>query len=165
MNKALLVGRLTRDPELRHTQTGRAVCQISVAINRPFSNQDGQREADFINVVVWDKQAENLAKYVRKGSQVAVEGRIQTRNYDNNEGKKVYGTEVVAQSVQFLDSKSSTSVAPSSNNYESAVSPFDNNSNNNNVSNNEPMETVDVDKDPFELFGESIQISDNDLPF
>ena len=165
MNKALLVGRLTRDPELRHTQTGRAVCQISIAINRPFSNQDGQREADFINVVVWDKQAENLAKYVKKGSQVAVEGRIQTRNYDNNEGKKVYVTEVVAQSVQFLDSKSSTSVAPSSNNYESAVSPFDNNSNNNNVSNNEPMETVDVDKDPFELFGESIQISDNDLPF
>ena len=165
MNKALLVGRLTRDPELRHTQTGRAVCQISVAINRPFSNQDGQREADFINVVVWDKQAENLAKYVRKGSQVAVEGRIQTRNYDNNEGKKVYVTEVVAQSVQFLDSKSSTSVAPSSNNYESAVIPFDNNRHNNNVSKNEPMETVDVDRDPFELFGESIQISDNDLPF
>ena len=163
MNKALLVGRLTRDPELRHTQTGRAVCQISIAINRPFSNQDGQREADFINVVVWDKQAENLAKYVKKGSQVDVEGRIQTRNYDNNEGKKVYVTEVVAQSVQFLDSKSSSAVAPSSNSYESAGNPFDNTDNN--ISSNEPMETVDVDKDPFELFGESIQISDNDLPF
>ena len=163
MNKALLVGRLTRDPELRHTQTGRAVCQISVAINRPFTSQDGQREADFINVVVWDKQAENLAKYVKKGSQVAVEGRIQTRNYDNNEGKKVYVTEVVAQSVQFLDSKSSSNVSTQSNSYENEASPFENT--NNNISSNESMETVDVDKDPFELFGESIQISDNDLPF
>ena len=70
MNKAMLVVRLTRDPELRHTTTGRAVCQITVAINRPFSSQDGQREADFINVVVWDKSAENVAKYVHKGSQV-----------------------------------------------------------------------------------------------
>mgnify|MGYP005785793625 FL=1 len=158
MNKAMLVGRLTRDPELRHTTTGRAVCQITVAINRPFSNQDGQREADFINVVVWDKSAENVAKYVHKGSQVSVEGRIQTRSYDNTEGKKVYVTEVIAQSVQFLDSKSSTH----SQDYTPNTSPFDNVS-------SEPsgpaMETVEVDKDPFESFGDSIQISDNDLPF
>lgn len=158
MNKAMLVGRLTRDPELRHTTTGRAVCQITVAINRPFSSQDGQREADFINVVVWDKSAENVAKYVHKGSQVSVEGRIQTRSYDNTEGKKVYVTEVIAQSVQFLDSKSSTP----SQDYVSNTNPFDNVS-------SEPsspaMETVEVDKDPFESFGDSIQISDNDLPF
>lgn len=158
MNKAMLVGRLTRDPELRHTTTGRAVCQITVAINRPFTSQDGQREADFINVVVWDKSAENVAKYVHKGSQVSVEGRIQTRSYDNTEGKKVYVTEVIAQSVQFLDSKSSTP----SQDYVSNTNPFDNVS-------SEPsspaMETVEVDKDPFESFGDSIQISDNDLPF
>lgn len=158
MNKAMLVGRLTRDPELRHTTTGRAVCQITVAINRPFTSQDGQREADFINVVVWDKSAENVAKYVHKGSQVSVEGRIQTRSYDNTEGKKVYVTEVIAQSVQFLDSKSSSP----SQDYTPSTSPFDNVS-------SEPsspaMETVEVDKDPFESFGESIQISDNDLPF
>lgn len=158
MNKAMLVGRLTRDPELRHTTTGRAVCQITVAINRPFSSQNGQREADFINVVVWDKSAENVAKYVRKGSQVSVEGRIQTRSYDNTEGKKVYVTEVIAQSVQFLDSKSSTP----SQDYTPNTNPFDNVS-------SEPsspaMETVEVDKDPFESFGDSIQISDNDLPF
>ena len=158
MNKAMLVGRLTRDPELRHTTTGRAVCQITVAINRPFSSQDGQREADFINVVVWDKSAENVAKYVHKGSQVSVEGRIQTRSYDNTEGKKVYVTEVIAQSVQFLDSKFSTP----SQDYTPNTSPFDNVS-------SEPsgpaMETVEVDKDPFESFGDSIQISDNDLPF
>ena len=158
MNKAMLVGRLTRDPELRHTTTGRAVCQITVAINRPFTSQDGQREADFINVVVWDKSAENVAKYVHKGSQVSVEGRIQTRSYDNTEGKKVYVTEVIAQSVQFLDSKSSTS----SQDYVPNTNPFDNVS-------SEPsgpaMETVEVDKDPFESFGDSIQISDNDLPF
>ena len=158
MNKAMLVGRLTRDPELRHTTTGRAVCQITVAINRPFTSQDGQREADFINVVVWDKSAENVAKYVHKGSQVSVEGRIQTRSYDNTEGKKVYVTEVIAQSVQFLDSKSSTP----SQDYVPNTNPFDNVS-------SEPsgpaMETVEVDKDPFESFGDSIQISDNDLPF
>ena len=158
MNKAMLVGRLTRDPELRHTTTGRAVCQITVAINRPFTSQDGQREADFIHVVVWDKSAENVAKYVHKGSQVSVEGRIQTRSYDNTEGKKVYVTEVIAQSVQFLDSKSSTP----SQDYVSNTNPFDNVS-------SEPsspaMETVEVDKDPFESFGDSIQISDNDLPF
>lgn len=158
MNKAMLVGRLTRDPELRHTTTGRAVCQITVAINRPFSSQDGQREADFINVVVWDKSAENVAKYVHKGSQVSVEGRIQTRSYDNTEGKKVYVTEVIAQSVQFLDSKSSTP----SQDYVSNTSPFDNVSS---EPSNPAMETVEVDKDPFESFGDSIQISDNDLPF
>jgi len=162
MNKAILIGRLTRDPELRHTNTGRAVCQITVAISRPFSREDGQRDADFINVVVWDKIGENVAKYMRKGSQVAVEGRIQTRSYDNTEGKKVYVTEVIAQSVQFLDTKSST---PSNQDYMMNENPFDNVTSAP-VSNQAPvMETVEIAKDPFESFGESIAISDNDLPF
>ena len=89
MNKAILIGRLTRDPELRTTPTGRNVCQFSIAVNRNFTNANGEREADFINCVVWDKQAENLVKYQKKGNQIAVEGRIQTRNYDDKDGKKV----------------------------------------------------------------------------
>ena len=89
MNKVVLIGRLSRDPELRHTANGTAVCQISVAISRPVA-QGHEPETDFINVTVWNKQAENIARYLSKGRQVAVEGRIQTRNYENNEGKKGY---------------------------------------------------------------------------
>lgn len=162
MNKVFLIGRLTRDPELRYTGSNRAVTQITIAVNRNFTNQNGEREADFINVVVWDKAAENLKKYVGKGRMVAVEGRIQTRNYDNNEGKKVYVTEVVAQNVQFLDSRSAsdnsasyTQVAPTNTNN---VSPYDFDNNNN-------METVNVESDPFASFGSSVDLSDNDLPF
>ena len=109
MNKVFLIGRLTRDPELRYTSSNRAVCQFTVAIDRPFTNQStGQREADFINVVAWDKTGENIGKYMTKGRLIAVEGRIQTRNYENNEGRKVYVTEVIASNVQFLESKNST---------------------------------------------------------
>ena len=104
MNKVFLIGRLTKEPELRHTQSGMACCQITLAVNRP-KQKDKEQEADFINVVVWDKQGENLAKYQTKGNQIAVEGRIQTRNYENSEGKKVYVTEVVASNVMYLDSK------------------------------------------------------------
>ncbi|MGN1323676.1 MAG: single-stranded DNA-binding protein [Bacilli bacterium] len=164
MNKVILIGRLTKDPELRYTGSNRAVTQITVAVNRTFTNQNGEREADFINVVIWDKQAENVAKYLTKGRLVAVEGRIQTRNYDNNEGKKVYVTEVVALSVQFLESKgSNTNVNNSSNPFDNMVdtpntyAPIDEPSKQN--------ETVDVSKDPFESFGQSIDLSDDDLPF
>lgn len=164
MNKVILIGRLTKDPELRYTSSNRPVTQITVAVNRTFANQSGEREADFINVVIWDKQAENVAKYLTKGRLVAVEGRIQTRNYDNNEGKKVYVTEVVALSVQFLESKgSNTNVNNSSNPFDNMVdtpntyAPIDEPSKQN--------ETVDVSKDPFESFGQSIDLSDDDLPF
>ena len=105
MNKAILIGRLTKDPELRTTPTGRNVCQFSVAVSRNFTNANGEREADFINCVVWDKQAENLVKYQKKGNQIAVEGRIQTRNYDDKDGKKVYVTEILASNISFLVSK------------------------------------------------------------
>lgn len=163
MNKAILIGRLTRDPELRYTNSNRAVTQFSIAISRPFTSQNGEREADFINIVVWDKAAENVKKYVTKGRLVAVEGRIQTRSYDNNEGKKVYVTEVVASNVQFLESKNSQSSDNSFNGgaaSHSDVSPYDFNDN---KSNN--VETVDIDNDPFENFGTSVDLSDNDLPF
>ena len=105
MNKVVLIGRLSRDPQLRHTANGTAVCQLSVAISRPVA-QGHEPETDFINVTVWNKQAENIARYLSKGRQVAVEGRIQTRNYENNEGKKVYVTEVLANHVEFIGSNS-----------------------------------------------------------
>lgn len=161
MNKALLIGRLTRDPELRSTSTGRNVCQFSIAINRNFTNANGEREADFINCVVWDKQAENLVKYQKRGNQIAVDGRIQTRNYEDKDGKRVYVTEILANSISFLDSKGTNA---GSNDFNSLPEPPREDSVNSS-SNMSSMETVSVDKDPFEAFGDSIEISDNDLPF
>lgn len=157
MNKAILIGRLTKDPELRTTPTGRNVCQFSVAVSRNFTNANGEREADFINCVVWDKQAENLVKYQNKGNQIAVEGRIQTRNYDDKDGKKVYVTEILASNISFLDSKGTGATGNTSFNNLPEPPMVDASSNN--------METVSVEKDPFEAFGDSIEISDNDLPF
>lgn len=107
LNRVVLVGRLTKDPDLRYTASGIAVANFTIAVNRPFSNQQGDREADFINCVVWRKPAENLANYMGKGSLIGVDGRIQTRSYDGQDGKRVYVTEVVADSVQFLESKNS----------------------------------------------------------
>lgn len=104
MNKICLIGKLTRDPEVRNTQNNTMVCSFTLAVNRRFK-QEGQPDADFINIVAWNKTAEFVAKYFTKGQQVAVVGRIQTRNYDNSEGKKVYVTEVVAEEVYFADSK------------------------------------------------------------
>lgn len=105
INNCTLVGRLTKDPELRYTPNGVATATFTLAVNRTFTNQAGEREADFIPVVVWRKQAENVANFMRKGSLVGVVGRIQVRNYENNEGRRVYVTEIVAETVQFLDNK------------------------------------------------------------
>ena len=171
MNKAILIGRLTRDPELRYTSSNRAVCQFTVAIDRPFTNQTtGEREADFINVVAWDKTGENIGKYMTKGRLIAVEGRIQTRNYDNNEGRKVYVTEVIASNVQFLESKNSTPNNNNNNNTFNEIpeppmekTPYDFVDNSSNSTSSK--ETMNTDSDPFESFGQEIEISDNDLPF
>ena len=107
MNRVVLIGRLTAKPELRYTGSNLPFTRFSIAVNRNFTNAQGQREADFINCVVWRKQAENMANYLRKGSLTGIEGRIQTRNYENQEGKRVYITEVIADSVQFLEPKGS----------------------------------------------------------
>ena len=104
MNKVFLIGRLTRDPELRYTGSNIPVATFSIAVNRNYSNQQGEREADFINIVVWRKQAENVKNYLTQGSQVAIDGSIQTRSYDDNNGQKRYVTEVVADNVEFLGS-------------------------------------------------------------
>lgn len=154
MNKVILIGRLTRDPELRMTQSGIASCNFSLAVQRPFVNQEGQRDADFVNCVVWRKQAENLTKYCQKGSQIAVEGRIQTRNYDAEDGSKRYVTEVVADNITFLGSRNSNDFVNQSSSY-------------NNAGFESPKEapTTNVDDDPFKDFGDEVILSDDDLPF
>ena len=107
MNKVILMGRLTRDPELRYTNNNLAVCSFTLAVNRGFVKQGEEKQADFIPIVVWNKQAEFCSKYFTKGLQVAVVGRIQVRTWDDNEGKKRYTTEVVASETHFADSKRS----------------------------------------------------------
>ena len=107
INRVVLVGRLTKDPEYRQTPNGVSVATFTLAVNRPFTNSQGEREADFINVVVFRRQAENVNNYLSKGSLAGVDGRIQSRSYENKEGQRVFVTEVVADSVQFMDNKSS----------------------------------------------------------
>ena len=160
MNKVVLIGRLTRDPELRYTGNNTAVASFTLAVNRPFSNQQGEREADFINVVVWRKQAENVKNYLTQGSQAAVEGRLQTRSYDDNNGQKRYITEVIADNVEFLGSKGSSN---NSNNMNSSApsagpTPYD-------FGDAPTPKGTDVDSNPFADFGASIEISDDELPF
>lgn len=106
MNKVVLVGRLTKDIELRYTQKGTAVASFTIAINRRFKNQNGENETDFINCVAWGVQGETAAKYVGKGSQIGVSGRIQTRSYEANDGGRRYVTEVVCEEIEFLSSNS-----------------------------------------------------------
>ncbi|MFC6295112.1 single-stranded DNA-binding protein [Lactiplantibacillus daoliensis] len=105
INRSVLVGRLTRDPELRYTSGGAAVASFTLAVNRSFTNQNGEREADFINCVIWRKAAENFANFTHKGSLVGIDGRIQTRNYENQQGQRVYVTEVVVDNFSLLESR------------------------------------------------------------
>lgn len=160
MNKVFLIGRLTKDPELRYTSSNIATASFSLAVDRNFTNQNGEREADFINIVVWRKQAENVKNYLTKGSQVAIDGRIQTRNYDDQNGQKRYVTEVVADNVQFLGTK-----ATNANNGGSGAEPaFNDNATPYDFAST-PTQTTDVSNDPFADFGSSIEISDDELPF
>jgi|SRR5690606_10381514 len=140
LNRVVLVGRLTKDIELRYTPNGIAVANFTLAVNRPFK-QDGEQLADFINVQVWRKPAENAANYLKKGSLCGVDGRIQTRNYEGTDGKRVYITEVVAESVQFMDSRRDSQ--PQQSNYQS-----------NNQSNTDPFDS-----------GQPVDIDTDDLPF
>ena len=105
INNTVLVGRLTKDAELRYTPSNVAVATFTLAVNRTFKNENGDREADFINCVMWRQQAENLANWAKKGALIGITGRIQTRSYDNQQGQRVYVTEVVAETFQLLESK------------------------------------------------------------
>ncbi|MFK3938915.1 single-stranded DNA-binding protein [Alkalihalobacillus sp. NPDC078783] len=144
LNRVVLVGRLTKDPELRYTPSGVAVCNFTLAVNRPFTNNNGDREADFINVVVWRKPAENAAQFLVKGSLAGVDGRLQSRSYDNNEGRRVFVIEVVAESVQFLEPR---------------------NKSNSEQNNQQQSSNNGYKDDPFANDGKPIDISDDDLPF
>ena len=151
MNKVVLIGRLTRDPELRYTSSNIPSATFSLAVNRPFQNQNGVREADFINIVMWRKQAETAKKYLTKGSLISIEGRIQTRNYDGADGKKVYVTEVVADNFEFLETKgqkTSTPMSDVSNDIEYSNAPRTN-----------------VSDEPYIDFGDTIELSDDDIAF
>ena len=148
INRTVLVGRLTRDPELRYTANGAAVASFTIAVNRQFTNSQGEREADFINCIIWRKAAENFAKFTSKGSLVGIDGRIQTRNYENKQGQRVYVTEVVVENFSLLESKNIDSI---------------NNTNNN--PNNQPKKPNNNTSDPFANNSKPIDISDDSLPF
>lgn len=154
MNRVMLVGRLTTKPELRYTGSNLPYSRFSVAVNRTFTNNQGQREADFINVVVWRKQAENVCNFLDKGSLVSVEGRLQTSTYEVN-GEKRYRVEVVADSVQFLESKNARSQQGSYQGGNDSVSPYDYQSSSN--------ANISIEDDPFADFGDSVTIDDDFL--
>ncbi len=158
MNKVLLVGRLTRDPEIRTLTNGNPVANFSIAVNRNFRNKDGVIEADFLNVVVYGRQADNIGKYITKGSQVGVEGRIQTRSYDAQDGSKRYVTEIIADNVEFLSSRNGG-------NSENVTAHVDTTSS---VYMDAPSPEMGIDvssEDPFKDFGSEVALSDDDLPF
>ena len=149
MNKVFLVGRLTRDPELRYTSSNLATMRCAIAVDRQFVREGEERGADFINIVAFGNRAETMSKYLTKGSQIAVDGRIQTGSYDGQDGKKVYTTDVVVENFQFLDTKGSR-------NMDNVDVPMDNDI---------PNDDTTDSSDPFADFGAKIEVSDSELPF
>ncbi len=160
MNKVILIGRLARDPEMRTTGSGISVTRFTIAVSRPFTPQGGQPQTDFIGCIAWRRQAENIAKYCTKGSQVAVEGRIQTGSYDGQDGQRHYTTDIVTDNVTFLGSRSSNentnSYAPNEPSYSQEMPSYNE---------SQEMPSADMNEDPFKDFGEEIALSDDDLPF
>ena len=152
MNKVFLIGRLTRDPELRYTSSNLANMRCSLAVDRQFAREGEERGTDFISIVAFGNRAETMKKYLSKGSQIAVDGRIQTGSYDGADGKKVYTTDVIVENFQFLDRKGSQNVESDDN-----VTPYD-------FADTDSDNTTDS-SDPFADFGAKIEVSDNELPF
>ncbi|HCD08214.1 MAG TPA: single-stranded DNA-binding protein [Lactobacillus sp.] len=161
INRVVLVGRLTKDPELRYTQSGAAVAQFTIAVNRQFTNSKGERDADFISCVIWRKAAENFTNFTYKGSLVGLDGRIQTSSYDNKQGQRVYRTDVIIEDFSLLESKSETSSKPADN---SRQKPSNSNGYGNQPANN-ANQSADNSADPFADKSKPIDISDDDLPF
>lgn len=152
INRSVLVGRLTRDPELRYTNGGAAVATFTIAVNRQFTNQSGEREADFISCVIWRKAAENLTNFTHKGSLIGIDGHIQTRNYENQQGTRIYVTEVVVDNFSLLESRAE------SEHHQSANS-------NGHSSNNSDNRKYDNNQNQYGNNGGQIDITNNDLPF
>lgn len=155
MNNANLVGRLTRPVDLRYTQTGIAYGSFTLAVTRKYKNKDGEREADFINCVIWKKGAELLANYTQKGSLIGVSGPIQTRSYDNQQGQRVYVTEVLVENFDFLESRKNDADG------------FSNagNINTQNFNKNQNLGGNFENSDPFTANGDTFDVTDSDLPF
>jgi len=147
INRIVLVRRLTKDPELKYTPSGIAMARFTLAVNRTFKDSSGEQQADFINCVVWRKQAENTANYLKKGSLAGVEGRIQTGSYEGQDGKRIYTTDVVADSVQFLEPKNGQATQ------------------NNGTTGQPQTNYTKVDEDPFSNSFGPVEVSDDDLPF
>lgn len=160
MNKVMLTGRLVKDPELRRTNTDIPVVQFTLAVNRSYTSRDGERQADFISCVIWRAQAENFAKYLRKGSLIAIEGQLQTRTYDDQTGAKKYVTEVITERFEFLETKSQRDNGLGSNDVNSYDIPQQNKS-----SYDLPNSVEDDFEDPFKSIKNSTGVSNNDLPF
>ncbi|MEJ7508541.1 single-strand DNA-binding protein [Staphylococcus simulans] len=158
INRVVLVGRLARDPEFRTTQNGISITTFTLAVNRNFTNSNGEREADFINVVTFKKQAENVSNYLFKGNLAGVDGRLQSRSYENDEGRKIFVTEVLADSVQFLEPKKSQKTQQDS--YYNA-----NNTKQQYGQNKTNQKQSVNDDNPFANGNGPVDIEDDDLPF
>lgn len=166
INRVVLVGRLTRDPEMRVSQNNIAVTNFNLAVNRPFTSKDGERGADFINCITFRKQAENVNQYLKKGSLCGIDGRIQTRNYENKEGQRVYVTEVVCESVQFLEPKGSNNQNHDKNAYDnSRMKNTESGSQSAYGGNQATGQSKEVEENPFHNSKGPVDISDDDLPF
>lgn len=171
MNTTQLVGRLTKDIELKYTQSGTAVASFTLAVNRSFKNDAGEYEADFINCVIWRKGAENLANFTRKGSQIGIEGRIQTRNYDNQQGQKVYVTEIVVNNFHLLEPRNVTEQRPTGQGNGGQQQQYQGNNyqNNNYQQQQQPQQTQQYNynygHESALAEGRPINISEDDLPF
>lgn len=172
INNVVLVGRLTRDPELRYTGSGTAVASFTLAVNRNFKNQSGQIEADFINCVIWRKPAETMAQYAHKGSLIGVTGRLQSRSYENQQGQRVYVTEVVCDNFQLLETKRAASERGAGqqdfgvNDFGAPVAPsFDQPSSSSTMNNSGMADFSRNESNNMMDSGSSIDISDDDLPF
>lgn len=161
INNVVLVGRMTRDAELRYTPSNQAVATFTLAVNRNFKNQNGEREADFISVVIWRQQAENLANWAKKGTLIGITGRIQTRNYENQQGQRVYVTEVVADNFQILESRSARDGGQTGHYNSTSSNDF---GGGNSFQSQAQTPNFGRDESPF---GNSnpMDISDDDLPF
>ncbi len=166
LNRVVLVGRLTKDPEYRTTPSGVSVATFTLAVNRTFTNAQGEREADFINCVVFRRQADNVNNYLSKGSLAGVDGRLQSRNYENQEGRRVFVTEVVCDSVQFLEPKNAQQKGGQrqQNEFQDYGQGFGGQQSGQNNSYNNSSNTKQSDN-PFANANGPIDISDDDLPF
>src|SRR5699024_6758450 len=166
LNRVVLTGRLTRDPELRYTGSGTAVCSFTVAVDRQFRNQNGDRDADFISCVIWRKSAENFANFTHKGSLVGIDGRLSTRNYENNQGQRVYVTEVTVDNFALLEPRSSNqgnNGGFNNNQNFNQNNAFNNNNNGGNFGNQNPSQPAANNNQP--VFNQDNQVDLSTLPF